>query len=47
MALINRKIYIVDDLSTKALIGIDIMKPEGIIIDIDKDLIIIGLCDSL
>ena len=47
MILINRKIYIVDNLSTKTLINIDIIKLEGIAIDIDKNLIIIELYDSL
>lgn len=47
VALIRREIHIVDDLSAKALIGIDIMKPEGIILDINKDLVTIGSCESL
>ena len=47
VALIRREIHIVDDLSAKALIGIDIMKPEGIILDTNKDLVAIGSCDSL
>lgn len=46
-ALIRREIHIVDNLSAKALIGIDIMKPEGIILDTNKDLVTIGSCDSL
>ena len=45
VALINHKIHIVDELSAKALIGIDIMKPEAI--DTGKDLVIIESCDSL
>ena len=47
VALIRREIYIVDDLSVKAFIGIDIMKLEGIILDINKDLATIGSCNSL
>lgn len=47
VALIRREIHIVDDLSAKALIGIDIMKPEGIILDTNKDLVTIGSCESL
>lgn len=47
VALIRREIYIVDNLSAKALIGIDIMKLEGIILDINKDLVIIESCESL
>lgn len=47
VALIRREIHIVNDLSAKALIGIDIMKPKGIILDTNKDLVTIGSCDSL
>lgn len=47
VALIRREIHIVNDLSAKALIEIDIMKPEGIILDIKKDLFTIGSCASL
>ena len=47
VALIRREIHIVDDLSAKALIGIDIIKPEGIILNANKDLVTIGSCDSL
>ena len=47
VALIRREIHIVDELSAKALIGIDIMKPEGIVLDTNKDLAIIGSCESL
>ena len=47
VALIRREIHIVDELSAKALIGIDIMKPEGIVLDTNKDLAIIGSCQSL
>ena len=47
MALIRRKIYIVENLSAKALISIDIMKPEAIILDINKNLTIIESCGAL
>ena len=47
VALIRREIHIVDDLSAKALIGIDIMKPEGIILDTARDIAVIGSCNSL
>ena len=33
-ALISREFHIVDHLSAKALIGIDVMKPEGILLDL-------------
>ena len=32
--LIKREFYIVDNLTTKTLIDIDILKPEGIVLDI-------------
>ena len=41
IVLIRREIHIVDDLSVKALIEIDIMKSETIILDIVKDMTII------
>ena len=47
VALIRREIHIVDDLSVKALIDIDIMKPEVIILDTDKNLVTINSCGSL
>lgn len=47
IALIRREVHIVNDLSAKAFIGIDIMKLEGIILDINKDLVSIGSCQSL
>ena len=47
VALIRREIYIVDNLLAKALINIDIIKPEGIILDTNKDLVTINSCDSL
>lgn len=47
IALIRREIHIVNNLSAKALIKINIMKPEGIILDTNKDLIIIDSYNSL
>ena len=44
---IKREFYIVDDLAVKALIDIDIIKPKDIIIDIKKNVIIIGLCKNI
>lgn len=41
--LIKREFYIVDNLSVKALISVNILKPKGIVIDFDKDLITIRL----
>ena len=47
VALIRREIYIMDDLSVKALIGINIIKPERIILDTNKNLTIIDFYESL
>ena len=47
VALIEREFHVVDDLTAKALIGIDIMKPEGIVIDLEKDIMKIGACQNL
>ena len=44
--LIQREIYIVDGLSAKKLIGIDIMKIENITIDLATDTMIIGVCQT-
>ena len=46
-AIITRKVHIVDDLSAKALIGIDIIKPEGMVLDLRRNVIIVGLCQEL
>ena len=46
MVLIQREIYVIDGLFAKTLIGIDIMKPENIIIDLATDIITIGICQS-
>ena len=45
IVLIRREIHIVDDLSVKALIEIDIMKSEVIILDIVKNMTIIESCN--
>lgn len=47
MTLIRREIYIVNDFFIKVLIKIDIMKFKDIVFDINKNLIIIELYDSL
>ncbi len=47
VALIERELHIVDDLTAKALIGIDIMKPEGMMIDLQRDIMRIGACRGL
>ena len=47
IALIDRELYIIDNLLAKALIEIDIIKPEDIIIDLARDIIIISACDNL
>ena len=40
--LIKRELYLVDNLSTKILIRINIIKPKSIILDLRRDIIIIG-----
>ena len=45
--LIRRKIYIIDNLSTKALININIIKLEDIILDTSKDITVISSYNSL
>ena len=47
VASIERDFHVVDDLTAKALIGIDIMKPEGIVLDLEKDAMKIGSCQNL
>ena len=44
---IKREFYIVDDLIVKALIDIDIIKLEDMILDIKKNVIIIDLCKNI
>ena len=46
-ALITREIHIVDNLSAKALIGIDIMKPECMTLDLQRDVMTIDSCQRL
>ena len=38
-ALIEREFYIINNLIAKALIGINIMNPESIVINLDKDVV--------
>lgn len=45
--LITRKVHIVDNLSANILIKIDIIKPEGMILDFQYDLIIVDSCNNL
>ena len=47
IALINREFYIIDELTTKVLIDIDIIKLEGIVIDLDINIIKIGTYKNL
>ena len=47
VTLIRREIYIIDNLSIKTFIRIDIIKSKGIILDISKNLVIINLYYSL
>ena len=46
-ALVTREVHIVDNLSANALIGIDIMKPEGMMLDLQHDMMTIGSCNNL
>ena len=47
VASIEREFHVVDDLTAKALIGIDIMKPEGIVLDLENDAMKTGSCQNL
>lgn len=47
VALIERELHVVDNLTAKALIGIDIMKPEGIVLDLQNDVMRVGACQDL
>lgn len=47
VALIRREIHIIDNLSIKALIEINIMKPKDIILDISRNLAIIDFYEAL
>lgn len=42
IVVIERELYIIDDLTAKALIDIDVMKPERIVIDLGNDLMKVG-----
>ena len=44
---VKKEFYIVDDLAIKAFIDIDIIKPENMIFDIKKDVIIIDLYKNI
>ena len=47
LGLIEREFYIVDDLSAKALVGVDILKPEDITINFARDIIVLGVYDNI
>ena len=47
IAKIKKKFHIVDNLTVKALVDINIIKSEGIILDIKKNVIIIDLCKNI
>ena len=47
IALIDREFYVIDNLTAKALIGIDIIKPKSIVIDLDINIMKIGACKDL
>lgn len=45
-AVIPRKIHVIDGFSAKTFIGIDVKKPENMIIDFANDILTIGTCQS-
>ena len=47
IAMINRELHIIDNLTALALIGIDILDPERAILDFDKKVLRIGSDESL
>ena len=47
IALIDREFYIVDNLTAKVLISIDIMKSKSIVIDLGINIMKIGACKDL
>ena len=47
LGLIEREFYIVDDLSAKALVGVDILKPEDITINFVRDIIVLRAYDNI
>lgn len=46
-AVIERELHIVDNLSADVLIGVDILKPEGMVIDLDQNILTIRSCEGL
>ena len=46
-AVIERELHIVDDLTVRALIDIDIMKPERIVVDLGNDFMKVGACQDI
>ncbi len=46
-ALIEREFHIVNDLTAKALVGIDVMKPERIVLDLGKNIMTVGSCRDI
>ena len=47
VAIIEREVHIINDLVANVLIGIDIIMPEGIVLDFTQSIVIIGSCNSL
>ena len=47
LAVIQREFYIMDDLRVNVLFGVDILKPEGFIIDFSNGIVIIGACEKV
>ena len=47
LALIERELHVVDDLRAKVLIGIDVLGPEGIILDMGRRIATIYSCDAI
>lgn len=45
--LITREIHIIDNLSAKTLIEIDIMKPKCMMLDLQRDVMMVGSCQHL
>ncbi len=46
-AVISREVHIVNDLRAKMLVGIDILAPEGVTMDLQRKVAIIGSCDNM
>ena len=47
IAVIKRELYIINNLSIKALIDINIIKSEGIIIDLSKNIMKVGIYEDI